>query len=44
MTPLFASALTREELRKFPTSVAGIGSIRSLEVLSDIEALVEGIL
>lgn len=44
MTPLFASVVTLEELRKFPASIAGIGSSRSAEVLSDIEALVEGIL
>lgn len=44
MTPLFASVLTLEELRKFPASMAGIGSSRSAEVMSDIEALVEGIL
>lgn len=44
MTPLFASVLTIEELREFPTSVAGVDSNRSLEDLSDIEALMEKIL
>lgn len=44
MTPLFASVLTIEELREFPTSVAGVDSNGSLEDLSDIEALMGKIL